>query len=79
MAQMVKNPPAMWENWVQSPSWDDLWRREGQPTPVFLPGKFHRQRSLVAYSPWGREESDSAEGLTLSLSEGYRVYLRVYL
>ena len=31
-------------------------RGEGkwQPTPVFLPGKFHGQRSLVVYSPWGR-------------------------
>jgi len=28
-------------------------RREWQPTPVFLPGEFHRQRSLVVYSPWG--------------------------
>ena len=29
------------------------WRRQWQPTPVFLPGKFHGQRSLVGYSPWG--------------------------
>ena len=29
-----------------------------QPTPVFLPGEFHGQRSLVGYSPWGREELD---------------------
>ena len=29
------------------------WRRKWQPTPVFLPGEFHRQRSLVGYSPWG--------------------------
>ena len=29
------------------------WRRKWQPTPVFLPGKSHRQRSLVGYSPWG--------------------------
>ena len=28
------------------------WRREWQPTPVFLPGKVHGQRSLVGYSPW---------------------------
>ena len=28
-------------------------RRAGQPTPVFLPGKSHGQRSLVGYSPWG--------------------------
>ena len=29
------------------------WRRKWQHTPVFLPGKSHGQRSLVAYSPWG--------------------------
>ena len=29
------------------------WRRAWQPTPVFLPRKFHRQRSLVGYSPFG--------------------------
>ena len=28
------------------------WRRKWQPTPVFLPGKFHGQRNLVEYSPW---------------------------
>ena len=31
------------------------WRRKWQPTPVFLPGKFHGQRSPVGYSPWGRK------------------------
>ena len=29
------------------------WRRKWHPTPVFLPGKFHGQRSLAGYSPWG--------------------------
>ena len=33
-----------------------------------LPGKFHGQRRLVGYSPWGRKESDMTEQLTLSLS-----------
>ena len=37
------------------------WRRKWQPTPVFLPGKFHRQRILAGYSPWGCKESDTAE------------------
>ena len=37
------------------PGWGrfNLWRRKWQPTPVFSPGKSHRQRSLAAYSPWG--------------------------
>ena len=34
-----------------------------QPTPVFLPGKSHRQRSLVGYSPWGGKELDMTERL----------------
>ena len=37
------------------------WRREWQPTPVFVPGKSHGPRSLVGYSPWGRKESDTTE------------------
>ena len=40
------------------------WRREWQPTPVFLPGKSHGQRSLVGYSPWGHKESDTTEQLS---------------
>ena len=35
------------------------WRRKRQPTPVFLPGKVHGQRSLAGYSPWSREELDT--------------------
>ena len=31
------------------------WRRKWQPTPVFLPGESHGQRSLVGYSPWGHK------------------------
>ena len=34
------------------------WRREWLPTPVFLPGEFHGQRSSVGYSPWGRRVGD---------------------
>ena len=37
------------------------WRRAWQPTPVFLPGKFHGQRSLEGYSPQGCTESDRTE------------------
>ena len=37
------------------------WRRTWQPTPLFLPGEFHGQRSLVGYSPWHRKESDTTE------------------
>ena len=37
------------------------WRRKWQPTPVFLPGESHGQRSLAGYSPQGHKESDTTE------------------
>ena len=37
------------------------WRRTRQPTPVFLPGESHGQRSLVGYSPLGRKQLDMTE------------------
>ena len=40
------------------------WRRKWQPTPVFLPGESHGQRSLVNYSPQDHRESDMTERLT---------------
>ena len=41
----------------------------GYPTPVFLPGESHGQRSLAGYSLWGHKELNTTEQLTLSLSE----------
>ena len=58
MAQMVKNLLAMQETLGSIP-----WRREWQPTPVFLPGKFHGQRSLPDSNPWGYKELDMIEQL----------------
>ena len=37
------------------------WSRKWQPGAVFLPGKFHGQRSLVGDSPWGHKESAMTE------------------
>ena len=37
------------------------WRRAQQPTPMFLPGESHRQRSLLGYSPKGHKELDKTE------------------
>ena len=39
-------------------------RRKWQPTPVFLPEKFHGRRSLVDYSPWGCKEADMTKHST---------------
>ena len=41
------------------------WRREWQPTPVFLPGKSHGLRSLAGYSLWGHKELDTTECLNI--------------
>ena len=43
------------------------WLRKWQPTPVFLPGKSHGQRSLAGYSPWGRKESHTIEELSTKI------------
>ena len=63
---MVKNLPAQcrrcrFDPWVGKISW----RRKWQPTPEFLPGKSHRQRSLAGYSPWGHKGSDTTEWLNM--------------
>ena len=42
-----------------------IWGTEWLPILVFLPGEFHRQRSLGDYSPWGPKESDTTEQLTI--------------
>ena len=48
-----------------------LWRRAWQPTPAFLPGESHGQRSLVGYSTRGCKESDTTEQLTHSRTPPY--------
>ena len=64
MAQLVKNPSAMWETWVRIPG---LGRSPGegkcsifQNTLVFWPGEFQG-----LYSPWGHKESDTNERLSV--------------
>ena len=54
-----------------------LWRREWQPTPVFLPREFHGQRSLAGYSSWVCKESDTTEWLTLSFSPNWKTMEKV--
>ena len=64
-ALVLKNPPVNAEDTgdVGSIPWVGkiLWRKTWQPTPVFLPGEFHGQRSLAGYSPWDPKESDTTE------------------
>ena len=54
VAQLVKNPTAMREIWVQSLVGKIPWRREQLPTSVFWPGEFHG-----LYSPWGHKGFDT--------------------
>ena len=63
---VVKSPPANAGDmrpgsapWVGKIPWRTAW----QSSPVFLPGESHGQRSLAAYSPRGRKESDMTERL----------------
>ena len=63
MVLVVKNHLSMQETLtrVRSLGGKIPWRRAWQPTPVFLPGESHGQRSLSGYSPWGRKELDTIE------------------
>ena len=72
MAQRLKHLPAMQETWVQSLGREIPWRRNLQPTPVFLPAESHGQRSLVGYSPQGLKESDMSEQLHFHFSSHSR-------
>ena len=51
------------------------WRRAWQPTPVFLPGEPHGQKSLVGYGPWGRKELNTTERHTTGLESVLRFEL----
>ena len=67
MAQLVKNPPAMWETWVQSLGWED---------PLETGKATHSQYSGLEYSmdccsPWGCEKSNTDEQLSLSYPKNY--------
>ena len=63
---MVKSLPAIQDTWVQSLGWENPLERKWQPTPVFVPGESHGERS-----PGGLQskESDVTERLTHLLME----------
>ena len=48
------------DTWVRKVPWGRKW----QPTPVFSPGKFHGQRSLVGYNPCGQKETQLSDWAT---------------
>ena len=61
MAQMVENLPAIQESQVPSLGWEDPLEKEMATTPVSMPEKSHRGRSLVGNSPIGHKESGMTE------------------
>ena len=68
VAQTIKNLPVMQETQVPSLGREDPPENpmDRIPTPAFLPGESHGQRSLVGYSPGGRKKLNTAEQLTFS-------------
>ena len=62
VAQMVKNPPAMWETWVRSLGWEDP-LKEGMAThSSILAWRIPMdKRTLAGYSPRGHQESDMTD------------------
>ena len=63
-AQMVKDMPAIQENWFDPWIGKISWRRAWQPPPVFLLGEFQGE-SLEGHSPRARKEWDTTEKMTL--------------
>ena len=61
VAQMVKNLPAMQETQFQSLGREDSLEKGMATLSSILAWKFHGQRRLVDYSPWGHKESDTTE------------------
>ena len=77
---MVKNPPANardagdardagFDPWVRKSPWGRKW----QPTPEFLLGKSHGQKSLTGYSPWDLKESDLTKATEHTLNTYYSI------
>ena len=60
VAQLVKNPPAVWETWVRSLGWEESLEKGKATAPVFWPGGFHG-----LCRPRGRKESEMTEQLSL--------------
>ena len=59
MAQLVKNPPSVWETWIRSLGWEDPLEK-GKAT------YFGLENFMDCIVPWGRKESDRTERLSLT-------------
>ena len=65
ISQLISQASLVDQRQVGSLAWRDPLENKLQPTPVFLLGKSHGQRSLVGYSPWNHTESNTAEQLSM--------------
>ena len=72
MSQLVKNLPAMWKTSVWSLGWEDP-PGEGKGYPLQYSGLENSMDCIV--SPWGRIESDTTEGLSLSLFSVLSIFM----
>ena len=60
----------MFNPWIRKITWSRKW----QPTSVFWPGKFHGQRNLVGYSPWGCKELGTTEPVSTAQQQILYLY-----
>ena len=74
---MVKDMPVSageYETCVRSLGGEEPQERTWQPTPVFLPGESHGQKSLAGYGPWDHKELDTAEHISTHIHSGNKRY-----
>ena len=62
MAQMVKNPPKMWDTWLQPLGWEDSLKEGMKTHSSILAWRIPMDRGAWQ-APWGHEESDMTEQL----------------
>ena len=80
VVQLVKNPPAMWETWVQSLGWEDPLEKRKLPTPVFLgfpcdlAGKESTHNAGEWTSRWGvcGRDTRTLGGLVLNIARHFQ-------
>ena len=63
VVQLIKNPPAMWETWVQSLGWEDPLEKGKATHSSILAWRI--PWTIQSMSPWGHKESDTTEQLSL--------------
>ena len=71
---MIKSLPAMQRHGSNPGVWKISWRRKWQPTPVFLAGESHGQRSLTGDGPWDHKDSDTTQRLSFHFSVALRIF-----